>query len=228
MGNNIEIDERIVAAIKRSKQISTVQIADEFKVSEEYINDLNMLENVLRLNKWNKESEKIINAKTEKFRINWSIFSSAASLFFIVGFSYLALNKNFISDIIVENEILREAEKAVDKQNMKPQELAYQEFITGKASYYSKEYGHAAISYRKVLQTPNLRIQFREAVQWHLCVAYLQNNEPVNCELILKEIEEIDNPKYHINTLDMIKLKTQLWLKKTFSNSDGSNIKPTK
>lgn len=216
MENNIEIEEKLIAAIKNAGQKSLSQIANEFNVSEDYLINLKMLENVLRLNKWNKESEKILNANKEKIKLNWTILTLAASIFIVLSFSYLALSKRFISDIVVENEILREAGKTIDKRKMKPQELAYQEFITGKASYYSKEYGRAAASFKKVLDTPNLRIQFREAVQWHLCVAYLQNNETLNCELILNDIEEIGNPKYRIDTIDMLKLKTQLWLKKTF------------
>ena len=103
MENNIEKEEKLIEAIKKNG-VSKNNIPNAGDVTSEYIEDLIMVENVLRLNKWQRETEKILKKNATKFKINWKIFISAASMAFFLSFSYFSLNKNFISDLIVENE----------------------------------------------------------------------------------------------------------------------------
>lgn len=216
MENDIEKEEKIIAEIKRSTKRGYTLMSSEFDVSPEYIDDLTMLEKVLRLDKWSKETDRILKKNKARFNISWPKITAAASIVLILSFSYFVFNKNYITDIIVEDGFLRNQEIDPSNKKLKPQEIAYREFLNGKAYYHSKDYTAAISSFKKVLETPNLRSQYREAVLWHLCVAYLQNNDTANCQLILKTIETNTSPKYKINALDLMKLKTQLWLKITF------------
>ena len=89
--------------------------------------------------------------------------------------------------------------------------------MKGKANYYAKDYKGAISAYKNAIEIPNLRIQFHEAIMWHLCVAYLQNNETMQCEHILNEIEKIKNPKYEINKLDLSYIQIATRPKSIFS-----------
>jgi hypothetical protein len=216
MENNMEKEEAIIAEIKAHKGLNTEQIAHKFEVTPDYVHDLEILEKVLRLNKWDKETQQILKSNNRNFKFAFSKIAIAATLLIFAGISFLALDKHYLTDIIVENEEFRKSKEEINNKVKNPQELAFQDFVNGKAYYYSKDYKNAIKNYLKVLQTPNLRNHFREAVMWHLCVAYLQNNDLKNCGSVLDKIESNKNPKYEINELDLLKLKTQLWLKQTF------------
>jgi hypothetical protein len=218
MENDIEREEKIIKALNEKRKdnktdISNIKIEG---VDQSEIEDLIMLEKVLRLNEWKKETENILKKNRNKFKIYWPILAAVASMVIVLNLSYFAFNKNYFSDLIVENEILRGSETTLSDNIETPQDKAYQEFIIGKSNYHSREFEKAIASFESALKTPNLRAQFKEALLWHLCVAYLQNNQPLACESALNEIEKIKNPKYKISELDLLKLKTQLWLKKTF------------
>jgi tetratricopeptide (TPR) repeat protein len=178
--------------------------------------EFGMLEENIRLYYWQKEAEKALK-EPNKFRLsfNWKRISLAASLVLLSTISYFSLNKNYLQDIIIEKAILRST-NSHHAPTPSPQEASYNLFVLGKASYYANDFESAIKSFEEALKTPNMRNQIQEAIQWHLCVAYLRNSQPLEAEKILNDLEKIENPKYEIGGINKAKVRTQIFLKKHF------------
>ncbi|HLO45995.1 MAG TPA: hypothetical protein VK175_16760 [Leadbetterella sp.] len=216
MNENFEQDMAILAKIRREKESANVS-KDWNENDSDFIEnqkDLILLERTLRLNQWSQEALTQLKGVRSRFRISYIKTGIAAGVALILSLAYLALNQNYNSDLILTENSLRTDKQSTVNQANEPQKQAYTYFLEGKASYHAKEYDRAIKNYQKALKTPALRNQFREAIEWHLCVAYLLNNQPLESEKILKKIERNPNPKFVINKMDLLKLKTQLWLKK--------------
>ncbi len=207
MKENIEQDEKIISELLQGKNPS------EIEGEIENINNLATLQRNLRLHQWSEEALKVLQKNNRKFRISFVKISLAASIALILGLgSFFMFDKNYFPDVVIAENILR-----TDKENLEktsPQKEAYLNFIEGKANYFAGDYKKAIKLYQMALETPNLRNQLTEAIEWHLCVAYLQNNQTQECESLLQKIRKNPEPKYEIRSIDLMKIRFQLWLKK--------------
>ena len=207
MKENIEQDERIISELLQGKKPSEI---DE---ETEEVNNLATLQRNLRLFQWSEDALKVLNKNKRKFRVSFQKISIAAGIALFLGIgSFLIFDKNYFTDVVVAENTLRSENDPIEKVN--PQKEAYLNFIEGKANYFAGDYETAIKLYQMALETPNLRSQLTEAIEWHLCVAYLQNNQTKECENMLEKIRKNPNPKYEIKEIDLLKLRFQLWLKK--------------
>ena len=224
MKENIEQDMDILYKIRGNKN----QEQQEYEWDEsdsdyiENFKNLTSIERVLRLNEWSEEAKQILEKKSMLFRIHISKVAIAAGLAFFLSLGYLVFDKNYGSDLIIYENTLRTKPEPTSSSGNTPEKQAYVDFLEGRSSYHAKEYDRAIIFYNKALKANQLRNQLREAIEWHLCVALLLQNEVEDCEKLLLKIESNPKPKYEINKIDFLKLKTQLWLKKQ-SNSFTKN-----
>ncbi len=208
MENDMEREYELLKQLKNDKENLT---------ENEELKDLAMLQTVLRQNRFFENTNKILaQNKWKKTRWQQYLLPMAALLIMILSFGgYLLISKTFLKDIIVEKDILRGEKENLTKPIL-PEEKAYFYFLEGKANYYAGDYQKAIKLYNEALKAPNLRNQIREAINWHLCIAYYMNKDFKNCRNTLASIESIEVPKYAINKLDLLKLKTQLWFKESF------------
>jgi hypothetical protein len=211
MNENLDQDLAIIANLRKQNK-ENGNVTDEAYLANK--KDIELLEKTLRLEQWSEQTLKLLKKKKTKFKISILKSGMAAGIAIILTLSYLIFDKNFISDIILTENVLRGTNSAAEIEEPPLQKQAYLDFLEGKGSYHAKEYPRAIAFYKKALEVPMLRNQLREAIEWHLCVAYLMNSQAEECEKLLEKIENNSDPKYEINSIDMMKLKTQLWLKK--------------
>lgn len=220
MENNIDIYEKIISYHRgtgTNEEVAEVEnlIATDAEAKKEF-EEWKLLEENIRLYYWQKEAEEVLKEpKVIKVNFDWRIFVAAASILILSSLSFLVLNKNYFSDIIITENVLKSPSTDA-KPSISPQEEAYNLFVSGKASYYANDFDAAINAYNEALKTPNLRNQIHEAIRWHLCVAYLRNNQVLEAEKLLADLDKIENPKYDIGTMNKAKVRTQIFLKKHF------------
>lgn len=199
---------------KEKKQIEQ-SIKDDDTLKEQF-DELRILEENIRLYYWQKDAQKALKQPNKGiFSITWRKVAIAASVIIISSLGYLSISHDYLPDVVIEEGVLR-GKEATEELGISPQEKSYNLFVMGKASYHATDFKNAISYYIKALETPNLRNQIQEAIKWHLCIAYLRNNQPKEAEEILNNLEMIDNPKYEINAINKAKVKVQIFLKKTF------------
>lgn len=220
MENNIEIYEKFISyhrgvcTDEEKREVEDLIVKDAEAKKE--FEDWQLLEENIRLYYWQKEAKELLKEpKIIKRQFLWRVVAVAASILVFSTLSFMALNKNYFSDIIIEESILK-SPSVFRQPKSSPQEEAYNLFVAGKVSYYANDFRAAINAYTTALKTPNLRNQIHEAIQWHLCVAYLRNNQASEAEKILKDLDKIENPKYDIGTMNKAKIRTQIFLKKLF------------
>lgn len=207
MKEKAEEDERIISELLKGKKPA------EIEGDSENINDLAALQRNLRLHQWSEEALAVLNKDRKRFKVSFRKISIAAGIALFLGLgSFFMFDTNYFPDIVLSESVLRTDKNQNSDES--PQKEAYLSFLEGKANYFAGDYESAIQNYQTALKTPNLRNQLTEAIEWHLCVAYLQNNQTAECELLLDKIKNNPNPKYEIRAIDLAKLRFQLWLKK--------------
>ncbi|WP_337041333.1 hypothetical protein [Emticicia sp. 17c] len=188
------------------------------EAAREEFEEMKFLEENIRLYHWQKEAEMVLkkSVRPSIFTITFGKIALAASVILLTTFTYLLLNRNYLPDIIIEQGTLMGEPQSKSSTTQSAQEVSYNLFLMGKASYYADNFSEAIKYYHQALATPNLRNQFYEALKWHLCIAYLRNGEPEKAQKLIDELEKIENPKYKISALNKLKIKTQLMAAKIF------------
>lgn len=140
----------------------------------------------------------------------------AATLILVSGLSYLLFNKNYLPDIVSSEVVLRSGANPAMSSSIPPQQRAYLLFNEARADYFSQNYQEAIQKYQLALATPNLRNQLKEALLWHLAVAYLTNKNFKEANSVFAKLQAIESPKYDIGTLNKWKFKTQVTINELF------------
>lgn len=83
-------------------------------------------------------------------------------------------------------------------------------FFEAQALLSEGQPGPAAQRFEQVLNFPNLRPYFREAVQWHLVVCYLKAGQPGKARELYGQVK--DKEAYDIGLIDRWQIGWKIWL----------------
>ena len=115
----------------------------------------------------------------------------------------MTVRRNSRSDSTTQQTILSERQKSF-----------YKDFFEGQ-TYLADGQPTLAIPYfERVLNLPNLRPYFRQAVEWQLINAYLQAHQPNNAHTTYQRLMASDELTYPIRTLDRWRVQWQIGYQK--------------
>ncbi|AWV97684.1 hypothetical protein [Arcticibacterium luteifluviistationis] len=182
----------------------------------EVFEETGLLVSGFRSNEIYKEAKVLLSRKTRSNRILFIRMAAAAIILLVGLFSYLALSSSYFPDIFKVEDTLMGTDDNHVETKLSPQEYAYKEFINGQSFYESQDFKMAIQSYQNALQVDNLRTQYKEAIEWHLCTAYLRHNDIEAANTLYNELIGIPNPKFEVNLISKWKIAFQIFLKKYF------------
>lgn len=186
--------------------------------------ELKVMAEAIKLYEYQKEAEAYFRKPVVR-NINvfmWQTLSRAAVFILLIGGSfiaYLTFSGNYLPGINADAGVVRStnSEFKPSPNILSRQEVAFEKFVLGQGYFSSKDFPKAIQLFEEAIKTPDLRNQVKEALEWHLCIAYLSNNQTEKADYWMTEIEKISEPKYQISWVNKLKVKWQILIKKTFS-----------
>ncbi|GAB3962777.1 hypothetical protein GCM10028805_64570 [Spirosoma harenae] len=94
------------------------------------------------------------------------------------------------------------------------QQVFYRDFFDGQTFLADGQPALAIPYFERTLAIPDLRPYFRQAVEWQLVNAYLQNNQPDNAYATYQRLVASGEPIYPLRTVDRLRVQWQIGWKK--------------
>lgn len=186
--------------------------------------ELKVMAEAIKLYEYQKEAEAYFKKPVAR-KINIFMRQTlrrAAVFILLIGGSflvYLTFSGNYLPGINADAGVVRSTnnEYKPSPNILSRQEVAFEKFVLGQGYFSAKDFPKAIQLFEEAIKTPDLRNQVREALEWHLCIAYLSDNQTDKADYWMNEIEKINEPKYQISWVNKLKVKWQILIKKTFS-----------
>ncbi len=228
MDSNEDYTELLLKKIRKQTSTEEDLFIDEIlkqnpELEAEYIELTRMAEGT-RLYQYQKEAEAFFGKErgSTNFPGQMGLWSKAAAVLLIVGTvfaGYMTFSKNYLPGIKVDAGVVRSAAdpEKPESSDADEQKAAFERFVIGQGYYSSGDFSRAIVSFEEALKAKNLRSQIREALEWHLCVAYLSDKQPEKADFWMKVIESRESPRYKINPLNKAKVKWQILVMQLFN-----------
>lgn len=171
-----------------------------------------MIHEGFQLQKEYEQAKKIFDKpKVKTFSmVSWGM---AAGIVLIGLFGYLGLSKAYFPKLLHAPSVLMGEEEA---PNPKAGEEVYSLFVKGQSLLEAQDFDKAIENFEQALTYPNLRNQLKEAIQWHLCVAYLRAGQTQKSSELYQQLKSLNDPKYELGFWSKSKIGFQLFLKQLF------------
>ncbi|MBO0950917.1 tetratricopeptide repeat protein [Fibrella forsythiae] len=107
-------------------------------------------------------------------------------------------------------EVIRDLNSQYQADSTDQRKQAFDLFFEAQALYSEGQSGPAAHRFEQVLNFTRLRPYFREAVQWHLVVCYLNTGQPEKAKDIYNQLKGKD--AYDVGLVDRWQIGWRIWL----------------